>query len=153
MYCWYLRHTYLQNELKTGKLQVCGETLDLSKLDMPTYLVGAREDHIVPWRSAFTSGRLLKGPTRFVLGASGHIAGVINPASKNRRSYWTNEALPGDPEQWLEGAVEQPGSWWGDWTDWLGKRAGKRGQATISLGSSDYMPLEPAPGQYVLHRG
>ncbi len=152
MYCGYLRHTYLQNDLKTGKLQCCGETLDLTKLDMPTYLVGAREDHIVPWRSAFASGRLLKGPSRFVLGASGHIAGIINPASKNRRSYWTNEALPGDPEQWLEGAVEQPGSWWGDWTDWLGKRAGKRGQATISLGSSDYMPLEPAPGSYVKQR-
>ena len=153
MYCWYLRHTYLQNELKTGELQVCGETLDLSRLDMPTYLVGAREDHIVPWRSAYASGRLLKGPTRFVLGASGHIAGIINPAAKNKRSYWTSEALPGDPDQWLETASEQPGSWWTDWTAWLGQHAGERGKPVAGLGSADYPPLEPAPGQYVLRRG
>ncbi|MBV2132085.1 class I poly(R)-hydroxyalkanoic acid synthase [Pseudomonas sp. MAP12] len=152
MYCWYLRHTYLQNELKTGKLEVCGETLDLSRLDMPTYVVGAREDHIVPWRSAFTSARLLKGPTRFVLGASGHIAGIINPASKNKRNYWTSDALPADPDQWLEGATEQPGSWWLDWTHWLGQHAGKQGKPITRLGSADYPPLEPAPGQYVLAR-
>ncbi|WPP46315.1 class I poly(R)-hydroxyalkanoic acid synthase [Pseudomonas sp. AN-1] len=152
MYCWYLRHTYLQNELKSGTLKVCGETLDLGQLDMPTYLVGAREDHIVPWRSAFTSGRLLKGPSRFVLGASGHIAGIINPASKNKRSYWTSEVPATDPEQWLASATEQPGSWWVDWTNWLGQHAGKRGKPAASLGSADYPPLEAAPGSYVLAR-
>ncbi|MNZ99647.1 Poly-beta-hydroxybutyrate polymerase [compost metagenome] len=152
MYCWYLRHTYLQNALKSGKLQVCGETLDLSSLDMPTYLVGAREDHIVPWRGAYASNNVLKGPTRFVLGASGHIAGIINPASKNKRSYWTNDEVPMDPDSWLAGATEQPGSWWNDWYQWLAKTAGKRGAPVSNLGSGDYPPLEPAPGQYVLQR-
>ncbi|HEY6612285.1 MAG TPA: class I poly(R)-hydroxyalkanoic acid synthase, partial [Pseudomonas sp.] len=152
MYCWYLRHTYLQNELKSGKLQVCGETLDLSSLDMPTYLVGAREDHIVPWRGAYASNNVLKGPIRFVLGASGHIAGIINPASKNKRSYWTNEEVPMDPDSWLAGATEQPGSWWNDWYQWLAKTSGKRVRPVTSLGSKDYPPLEPAPGQYVLQR-
>lgn len=152
MYCWYMRHAYLQNDLKSGKLTVCGETLDLGKLDMPIYLVGTREDHIVPWRSAFASSRLLKGPTRFVLGASGHIAGIINPPAKNKRSYWTSETLPADPDTWLEGAQEHPGSWWNDWYAWLGKHAGKRSAAKTELGSADYPALEPAPGQYVLNR-
>ncbi|MCQ4347160.1 class I poly(R)-hydroxyalkanoic acid synthase [Pseudomonas stutzeri] len=152
MYCWYLRHAYLQNDLKTGRLQVCGETLDLARLDMPTYLVGTREDHIVPWRSAFASTRLLKGPTRFVLGASGHIAGIINPPAKHKRSYWTGEALPIDPDAWLAAAEEHPGSWWGDWYAWLAQHAGEQGPASASLGSADYPPLEAAPGQYVLKR-
>ena len=152
MYCWYLRHAYLQNDLKSGRLQVCGETVDLGKLDMPTYLVGTREDHIVPWRSAFASSRLLKGPTRFVLGASGHIAGIINPPAKKKRSYWTSEALPSDPDQWFAAASEHPGSWWGDWTEWLAKTSGERVPATGKLGSKKYPPLEAAPGRYVLQR-
>ncbi len=152
MYCWYMRHTYLQNDLKSGKQQVCGETLDLGKLDMPTYLVGTREDHIVPWRGAFASSRLLKGPTRFVLGASGHIAGVINPPAKKKRSYWTNAELQGDPETWMASAEEHAGSWWGDWAEWLAKTSGKRGVPVTNLGSSDYPPLEAAPGSYVKQR-
>ena len=152
MYCGYLRHTYLQNDLKTGKLQCCGETLDLTKLDMPTYLVGTREDHIVPWRGAYASTRLLKGPIRFVLGASGHIAGVINPPAKKKRSYWTNDTLPMDPDNWLEAAEEHPGSWWGDWNTWLSEFAGERAPAVASLGSADYPPLEAAPGSYVKQR-
>ncbi|MOA28368.1 Poly-beta-hydroxybutyrate polymerase [compost metagenome] len=119
---------------------------------MPTYLVGTREDHIVPWRGAFASSRLLKGPTRFILGASGHIAGVINPPAKKKRSYWTNAELPGAPDDWFAGAEEHAGSWWGDWTEWLSKTAGERVPATASLGSADYPPLEAAPGQYVLQR-
>ncbi|MNN20678.1 Poly-beta-hydroxybutyrate polymerase [compost metagenome] len=152
MYCWYMRHTYLQNDLKSGKQQVCGETLDLGKLDMPTYLVGTREDHIVPWRGAFASSRLLKGPTRFVLGASGHIAGVINPPAKKKRSYWTNTELPGAPDDWFAGAEEHAGSWWGDWAEWLAKTSGERGVPVTNLGSSDYPPLEAAPGSYVKQR-
>ncbi len=152
MYCWYMRHTYLQNDLKSGKQQVCGETLDLSKLDMPTYLVGTREDHIVPWRGAFASSRLLKGPTRFVLGASGHIAGVINPPAKKKRSYWTNTELPGAPDDWFAGAEEHAGSWWGDWAEWLAKTSGERGVPVTNLGSADYPPLEAAPGSYVKQR-
>ncbi len=155
MYCWYLRHTYLQNELKSGRLGVCGETLDLGRLDMPVYLVGTREDHIVPWRGAYASSRLLKGPTRFILGASGHIAGIINPPAKNRRSYWSTASdapLPIDPDAWLAAAEEQPGSWWNDWTGWLAEHAGPCAAACSTLGSSDYPALEAAPGSYVLQR-
>jgi len=152
MYCWYLRHTYLQNDLKSGKLRCCGETLDLGLLDMPTYLVGTREDHIVPWHSAYASTRLLKGPLRFVLGRSGHIAGIINPPAKNKRSYWTNAQVPTDPDAWLAAAEEHPGSWWGDWTTWLAEHAGRRSKPVARLGSSDYPPLEAAPGSYVKQR-
>lgn len=122
---------------------------------LPLYLVGAREDHIVPWRSAYASSRLLKGPARFVLGASGHIAGIINPPAKNKRSYWCNagdSALPIDPDAWLADAEERPGSWWSDWTDWLAGHAGPDAPARRELGSGDYPPIEAAPGSYVLQR-
>lgn len=152
MYCWYLRHTYLQNDLKSGTLQCCGEVIDLGKLDMPTYLVGAREDHIVPWAGAFASTRLLKGPLRFVLGGSGHIAGIINPPLKNKRSYWTNPEQQTDPDTWLAGAEEHPGSWWSDWIQWLADYAGKSVAPVTRLGSKQYPPLEAAPGQYVKQR-
>ena len=152
MYCWYMRHTYLQNDLKSGTLQCCGETLDLGRLDMPTYLVGTREDHIVPWRGAYASTRQLKGPKRFILGASGHIAGIINPPVKKKRSYWTNAELPGDPDNWLARAEEHPGSWWNDWTGWLAELAGPRGTPVATLGSEQYPVLEAAPGQYVKQR-
>ncbi|MEX6502635.1 class I poly(R)-hydroxyalkanoic acid synthase [Pseudomonas zhanjiangensis] len=153
MYCWYLRHTYLQNDLKSGKLQCCGEVIDLGSLDMPAYLVGAREDHIVPWTGAYASTRLLKGPLRFVLGGSGHIAGIINPPAKNKRGYWTNPDTQAAPESWLAGAEEHPGSWWGDWIDWLSQYAGKSTAAVTRLGSKQYPPLQPAPGDYVRQRG
>jgi polyhydroxyalkanoate synthase len=96
MYCWYLRHTYLQNELKEpGRLTVCGEKLDLGAIECPAFIYASREDHIVPWPAAYASTPRLAGPRTFVLGASGHIAGVINPASKNKRSHWVNPNLPG----------------------------------------------------------
>ncbi len=92
MYCWYLRHTYLQNELREPRRLICGGVpVDLGEIDVPTYLYGSREDHIVPWHGAYQSTRLLSGPLRFVLGASGHIAGVINPAAKGKRSYWIGD--------------------------------------------------------------
>lgn len=153
MYSFYLRHTYLQNDLKSGTLQCCGELVDLGKLDMPTYLVGTREDHIVPWTSAYASTRLLKGPQRFVLGGSGHIAGIINPPRNNKRGYWTNPDLQADPDTWLAGAEEHPGSWWSDWIEWLSEHAGKSAAPVTSLGSKQYPPLEAAPGQYVMQRG
>ena len=152
MYCWYLRHAYLQNDLKSGKLECCGETLDFGKLDMPAYLVGTREDHIVPWRGAYASTRQLKGPKRFILGASGHIAGIINPPVKKKRSYWTNPEVAGDPDSWLANAEEHPGSWWNDWSAWLAEHAGARGPAVTTLGSANYPPLEAAPGSYVKQR-
>jgi polyhydroxyalkanoate synthase len=111
-----------------------------------------REDHIVPWRTAYRTTQLLKGEMRFVLGASGHIAGVVNPAGKNRRSYWSGGNLPPDADAWLGGAVEKPGSWWPDWSEWLARSGGKQVKARKKLGNARYRPIEPAPGRYVKYR-
>jgi polyhydroxyalkanoate synthase len=150
MFCWYLRNTYLENKLREpGALTICGEKVDLSRIDAPVYIYGSREDHIVPWESAYASTQILSGPKRYVLGASGHIAGVINPPQKKKRSYWTNEQLDADANQWLEGSTEQPGSWWTDWSDWLKQHAGKEIAAPKTPGNKTYKPIEPAPGRYV----
>ena len=150
---WYLRNMYLENNLRVpGKLRMLGQKVDLGKVDMPAYLMAAREDHIVPWKGAYLARNLLGGDTTFVLGASGHIAGAINPASKNRRSYWTADACPADPEEWLEGGVEHKGSWWLHWIEWLRGHGGKEVAARGRLGSTKYEPIEPAPGRYVKER-
>ena len=152
MYCWYLRHTYLQNELKVpGQLTVCGEKLDLSKIKAPVYIYGSREDHIVPWDSAYRSTQVLSGKKRFVLGASGHIAGVINPPAKKKRSHWIGKTatLPADHQQWMASAVEHPGSWWTDWAAWLAPHAGAKKAAPKAPGNRTYKAIEPAPGRYV----
>lgn len=149
MYCWYLRHTYLQNDLKSGTLSCCGETLDLAAIKTPAFILGTKEDHIVPWRSAYASRQVLGGETHFILGASGHIAGVINPPADNKRSYWVNEAPVESPEQWFEGATEHPGSWWTEWYAWLAKHSGTQVAARKAVGSSTYPVIEPAPGRYV----
>jgi polyhydroxyalkanoate synthase len=150
MYCWYLRHMYLQNELRQpGKLKVCGEKVDLGSIDIPTYIYGSREDHIVPWNAAYLSTGLLKGKRRFTLGASGHIAGVINPASKNKRSHWTNDKLPATPKAWFDSATEKPGSWWTDWAAWLKAQGGPMVAAPKSPGTRKYKAIEAAPGRYV----
>jgi polyhydroxyalkanoate synthase len=153
MYCWYLRHMYLQNELKQpGKLTVCGEKVDLGAIKAPVYVYGSREDHIVPWQAAYRSVPIFASKTRkvrFVLGASGHIAGVINPPAANKRSHWVNAATPASPDAWLEGATEMPGSWWTDWSDWLKPHAGKPVPAPRRYGKGEYKVIEPAPGRYV----
>jgi polyhydroxyalkanoate synthase len=150
MYCWYLRHMYLQNDLrKPGALTVCGERVDLSQIRAPVYLYGSREDHIVPWMAAYRSVALLKGPRRFVLGASGHIAGVINPPAPRKRSFWTNDKLPSDASDWLDGATEHAGSWWPDWARWLKGHGGSLVAAPRRFGSRGHKEIEPAPGRYV----
>ena len=150
MYCWYLRHMYLQNELKIpGRLTVCGEKVDLGAIKAPFFVYGSREDHIVPWQAAYRSIPLIEGDKRFVMGASGHIAGVINPPAKGKRSFWTNDALPATPEQWLAGATEHPGSWWPTWSGWLKPHGGKLVPAPKAPGSAKFKPIEPAPGRYV----
>jgi polyhydroxyalkanoate synthase len=149
-YAWYLRNTYFENNLvKRGKLKVCGQQVDLSKLDMPAYIYGSREDHIVPIQGAYASTQVLQGPKRFVMGASGHIAGVINPPAKKKRSYWTSDKLKPTHEAWLTGATEHPGSWWTDWSAWLKRQAGKQITAPKTYGSRKYKAIEPAPGRYV----
>ncbi|WP_041675259.1 class I poly(R)-hydroxyalkanoic acid synthase [Ramlibacter tataouinensis] len=150
MYAWYLRNTYFENNLaKPGKCTVCGEKVDLRRIDIPAYVYGSREDHIVPIGGAYASVNHLSGKKRFVMGASGHIAGVINPPAKKKRSYWTNDQLPKTHAEWLEGATEHPGSWWTDWSAWLKPHAGKQIAAPKSYGRGKYKVLEPAPGRYV----
>ena len=150
--CWYMRNMYLENKLRVpGALSMCGEQIDLAQLDMPVYLLATREDHIVPWQSAYQSTRILGGKIRFVLGASGHIAGVINPASKNKRSYWVNDDVAVDAEAWLASAEENKGSWWSDWAAWLQPLSGEQ-RAPRKPGNTKYKPIEPAPGRYVKER-
>lgn len=150
---WYLRNMYLENNLRVpGRLKMLGVKVDLGKIDAPAYLLATREDHIVPWQSAYLSRNLLGGDTTFVLGASGHIAGAINPASKNRRSYWSGAAAVADPDEWLESAAEQPGSWWRHWIQWLRGFGGKEVAARARPGNAKYKPIEPAPGRYVRER-
>jgi polyhydroxyalkanoate synthase subunit PhaC len=150
MYCWYLRNTYLQDQLKVpGALTVCGERVDLGAIKAPVYLFASREDHIVPWDAAYLNTQVLKGPKRFVLGASGHIAGVINPPAKKKRSHWTRDALPATADAWLAGATEHAGSWWTDWATWLQGHAGPLKAAPKTPGNRRYKAIEPAPGRYV----
>ncbi|MFZ6644172.1 class I poly(R)-hydroxyalkanoic acid synthase [Undibacterium sp. TJN25] len=154
MFCWYLRNTYLENSLKVAdKLHVAGAAVDLGKIDVPTFVYGSREDHIVPWQAAYASCNILnrksKGKNRFVLGASGHIAGVVNPPAKKKRSYWTNDSLGTDPESWLKGATEHAGSWWPVWAGFLAEHGGKMIKAPGKPGNAEYQAIEPAPGRYV----
>jgi polyhydroxyalkanoate synthase subunit PhaC len=154
MYCWYLRNMYLENNLRVAdRLTMCGSQVDLGRIDMPSYVLATQEDHIVPWRAAYRSTQLLGGKSQFVLGASGHIAGVINPASKNKRSYWIDGTLGDDAEQWLATAQSVPGSWWTHWMKWLKAHGGKAVPARTRLGNAKYKPIEPAPGRYVKVRG
>ncbi|HSW20251.1 MAG TPA: class I poly(R)-hydroxyalkanoic acid synthase [Ramlibacter sp.] len=150
MYAWYLRNTYFENNLaKPGKCTVCDEPVDLSKIDIPAYVYGSREDHIVPIEGAYASLKHLGGKKRFVMGASGHIAGVINPPAKNKRSYWTNDKAPENHVEWLAGSKEHPGSWWTDWAAWLKPLAGKQIAPPKTYGRGKYKAIEPAPGRYV----
>ena len=150
MFTWYLRNTYLENKLcKPGQTVQCGVAVDLGAIDVPAYLYASRDDHIVPWRTAYGSGGLLGGDTTFVLGASGHIAGVINPPAKNKRNYWAGGKAGGPADDWLAAAQEVPGSWWPHWSAWLKPHAGKLVAARRTLGNGQYQRIEPAPGSYV----
>ena len=149
-YCYYLRNTYFENNLiKPDKLTMCGVPVDLSFIDMPAFVFAAKEDHIVPWRSAYSSASFLGGESEFVLGASGHIAGTVNPASKNKRSYYVGSTLDQPQEKWLDQAKEIDGSWWPYWIDWLKPQSGRMIAARKELGNAAFRPSEPAPGRYV----
>jgi polyhydroxyalkanoate synthase len=158
MYCWYLRNTYLENNLKQfGKFKLAGKKIDFGKIDAPSFIYGSRDDHIVPWTSAYASTNILnrKKPQQnhFVLGASGHIAGVINPPGKNKRHYWINDtpATKNDADAltWLTDATEVAGSWWPAWADFLVQHAGKKIKARPRLGNAEFKVIEAAPGRYV----
>jgi polyhydroxyalkanoate synthase len=150
MYCWYTRNTYLENNIKEpGKTTQCGVPIDLSKVRVPLYLLASREDHIVPWRTAYGSKDLIGVGARFVLAASGHVAGVINPPARNKRSHWLNGELVSDPNDWLEDAEEKSGSWWPDWDAWMKLHSSGTVPADMEPGNAQYQIIEPAPGRYV----
>ena len=153
MYAYYLRHFYWQNELvQKNKLTMCGEKIDIGKIDMPAYIFAAKEDHIVPWSSSFTGAQNLGGKLEFVLGASGHIAGSMNPASKNKRNYWVGGKVGKGNDAWLESAKSVDGSWWNHWAIWLKKQAGRGVPARSKLGNTKHKAIEAAPGRYVMER-
>ncbi len=152
MYAWYLRQAYLENNLSKSKYcLVADERVDYESIDIPCYIYGSKEDHIVPIEGAYASTQLLSGKKRFVMGASGHIAGVINPPVKKKRSHWTRSdgKLPSTQAKWLEGATEHPGSWWDDWAAWLKLLAGKTIASPKAYGRAKFKAIEAAPGRYV----
>jgi len=153
MYAYYIRHMYLENRLREpGALTMLGKKIDLSRIDAPTYVYASRDDHIVPWRSAFRTLDLVGGETTFALGASGHIAGVVNPPGAHKRSYWTHDAKAPSADAWLANATSHPGSWWPHWYRWLEQHRGGERSAPKRTGNAAYAPLAPAPGEYVVER-
>lgn len=150
MYVYYVSNLYLDNRLREpDALTMAGERISLARIDVPAYVLATREDHIVPWRSAWQTTTLLGRRPTFVLGASGHIAGVINPPEKNRRNYWVNDAAAADADDWLAHAESRPGSWWPHWLAWLAPRAGALTAAPAAAGSAAHPPQDAAPGRYV----
>jgi len=144
----YLRRCYINNDLSQGRMKIGGVTLDLSKVKIPIFHLAAREDHIAPARSVFLGARFLGGSVRFVVTGSGHIAGVVNPPTRNRYQYWTDGPLVGELETWLEAAEEHPGSWWPDWQAWS-EAQDRRQVPAREIGGGKLTPIEDAPGSYV----
>ena len=149
MHSFYLHKFYRENQLaQPGGITLCGVPIDLRRIRLPVYMLSTREDHIAPWAATYAATQLYRGDTKFVLAGSGHIAGVVNPPSQQKYGYWTNERLPSDPHDWLDGATEHPGSWWPDWAAWNAKKSGPRVPAR-QPGDGGLKPLEDAPGTYV----
>ncbi|MDR5867999.1 class I poly(R)-hydroxyalkanoic acid synthase [Halomonas koreensis] len=150
---WYLRHLYAENRLvEPGGIELDGVKIDLRKISVPSYFVSTRDDHIAKWNSTYYGALLPKGPVTFVLGGSGHIAGIVNPPHKNKYGFWTNDELPPTPEEWLEGAEAHEGSWWPHWQAWMtdnGYADAERMVPARQPGDGELDILEPAPGRYV----
>ncbi|MDB5594674.1 MAG: phaC [Hyphomicrobiales bacterium] len=144
----YLRNCYLENNLTAGRLVIDGVKLDLHQVKTPVYHLATREDHIAPARSVYTGAGFFGGPVRYVLAGSGHIAGVVNPASKPKYQFWSGPPVIGTYDEWLTEATETPGSWWGDWIGWLTAQAPERVPAR-EPGGGKLTPLCDAPGEYV----
>ncbi len=147
MHSFYLHSLYEQNLLAKGELKLAGQSLSLADIQRDTYLVGAVNDHIVPWMSSYKSTRLLGGPVRYVLSSGGHIAGIVNPPSQ-KAWYRAGDRHPEQPAQWRDAAEQHAGSWWEDWTQWANARAGRL-IAPPPTGSERFPALGPAPGGYV----
>jgi polyhydroxyalkanoate synthase subunit PhaC len=152
MHSYYLRNMYLKNRLREpGGLELAGTPIDLTRIEAPLYFISTLEDHIAPWKSCYAGARLFKSPVRFVLGGSGHIAGIINPPSANKYGYWTNDALAESADAWLAGAKHAAGSWWTDWARWAAEKGGDKVPAR-KPGDGKLKVLENAPGSYVMMR-
>ncbi|MBT6274645.1 MAG: alpha/beta fold hydrolase, partial [Chromatiales bacterium] len=152
MHSFYLRQMYLENRLmQPGGISLLGTPIDLRQITTPTYIVSTKDDHIAPWKSTYSVTQLYGGSTRFVLGGSGHIAGIINPPSANKYGHWINSELPPTPDEWLEGATQKDGSWWTDWQKWVRRYGGKK-VASRTPGDGKLEPIEDTPGRYVLVR-
>ncbi|MBS0560561.1 MAG: class I poly(R)-hydroxyalkanoic acid synthase [Proteobacteria bacterium] len=150
MHSFYLRQMYQDNLLaKQGGITLAGVPIDLGKIKTPAYFLSTREDHIAPWKSTYRGTQLLGGPNRFVLAASGHIAGVVNPPEGGKYSHWINADLPSDPEAWFHGATEMAGSWWPDWHRWI-TGLDKTMVPARKPGGGKLKAIEDAPGSYVL---
>ena len=148
MHSEYLRSCYLRNEYARGEFEIDGKRLDPGLVNIDTYVLAAVDDHIVPWTSSYKTTELLGGQSRFVLSTAGHIAGIVNPPSPKAK-HWTNDTLTADPAEWKAGAELHQGTWWNDWTTWIGERGGAKVDALTHLGSADFPPIEDAPGSYV----
>jgi polyhydroxyalkanoate synthase len=149
MHSFYLRNMYIKNAMaRPGGISLAGVPIDLSKVTLPSYFISTVEDHIAPWQSTYQGSRYLGGPVRFVLGGSGHIAGIVNPPSAKKYHYWTNEAKPASADEWFAGATKHPGSWWEDWQRWIDAQNG----AERVPARTPQNPLEDAPGSYAMLR-
>jgi polyhydroxyalkanoate synthase len=148
MHAFYLRQMYQENLLvRPGGISLDGVPIDLGKIRTPSFLLSTREDHIAPWRSTYAATQLYKGPVKFVLSASGHVAGVVNPPG-GKYGHWGNDANPPSAEAWFADAVEQPGSWWPSWQRWVAEYGGGEVPAR-QPGDGKLRPIEDAPGSYV----
>jgi polyhydroxyalkanoate synthase len=149
MHSFYLRKMYQENRLiEPGGIELNGVKIDLGNIKTPIYMLSTREDHIAPWQSTYALTQHVSGPIKFVLSASGHIAGVVNPPAANKYCYWVNAKKPKNPEVWLAGSTQVEGSWWTDWQKWVEKFAGKQVPARVP-GSGKLKAIEAAPGSYV----
>jgi len=149
MHSFYLHNLYEKNLLcKPNGISLDGVGIDLTKVETPAYFISTKEDHIAPWKSTYAGTQLLSGPVRFVLGMSGHIAGIVNPPSAKKYGYWSNDELPEDCDQWLAGAESHDGSWWLDWKKWVQRHNGEKVPARVP-GDGKLEVIEDAPGSYV----
>jgi len=149
MHSFYLRKMYQENLLsKPNGIELGGVKIDLGTVDIPVIIVSAKEDHIAPWKATYVATQLYGGETRFLLGGSGHIAGIVNPPAPVKYQHWTNDKNPAKPDDWLAGAEQHPGSWWPTWDAWLAKHSGSKVKARIP-GDGKLKPIEDAPGSYV----
>jgi polyhydroxyalkanoate synthase len=152
MHSFYLRNMYMKNLLKEpGGITLAGVPIDLGKIKTPSYFVSTIEDHIAPWKSTYLGARRFSGPVRFVLGGSGHIAGIVNPPAANKYGYWLNDSLAASADEWLEGASQQPGSWWTDWQQWVTAMDDRKVPARDPA-KGKLKVLEDAPGSFVKFR-